>query len=89
MSAVLITYDLNEPGQNYEKLYDKIKTFGAWWHHLDSAWIIDTNLTVADISEKLRAVMDDSDSVLVLNITGDSYAGWLSQDAWNWLKNHV
>lgn len=89
MSAVLITYDLNKPGQNYEKLYDKIKTFGAWWHHIDSTWIVDTNLTVGEVNDRLLSVMDDSDSVLILNITGDTYAGWLPQDAWNWLKSHM
>ena len=89
MSAVLITYDLNKPGQNYDALYDKIKTFGTWWHYLDSTWIVDTNLTAAEVSDQLKSVMDDSDTLLVLNITGDAYAGWLTQDAWKWLKTHV
>lgn len=36
MSALLISYDLNKPGQKYERLYEKIKALGTWWHYLDS-----------------------------------------------------
>ena len=89
MSALLITYDLNVPGQNYDKLYEKIKGLGSWWHHLVSTWVVDSTLTVGAVNDRLRSVLDDSDSVFVLNITGDTYAGWLTQDAWGWIKNHV
>jgi hypothetical protein len=78
MSALLITYDLNVAGQNYDKLYEKIKGLGGWWHHLDSTWVVDSTLTVGEVNGRLRSVLDDSDSVLVLNITGDTYAGWLA-----------
>jgi hypothetical protein len=27
---LLISYDLNKPGQNYDKLYAKIKELGTW-----------------------------------------------------------
>ncbi len=90
MGALLITYDLNKPGQNYEALYDKIKGLGSsWWHYLDSTWIVDTHLSPADTREQLRAVLDASDSLLILNITNDASDGWLEQDAWNWIKEHV
>lgn len=32
MAALLITYDLNKPGQDYEGLFEEIKSFCAWWH---------------------------------------------------------
>ncbi|WP_209021761.1 hypothetical protein [Nocardioides sp. 503] len=38
MACLLITYDLNTPGQGYTALHDEIKSLGAWWHHLDSTW---------------------------------------------------
>lgn len=31
-----INYDLKRPGQNYEKLYEAIKSCGTWWHYLGS-----------------------------------------------------
>jgi hypothetical protein len=89
ISALLITYYLNVPGQNYDKLYEKIKGLGSWWHHFVSTWVVDSTLTVGEVNDRLRSVLDDSDSVFVLNITGDTYAGWLTQDAWGWIKNHA
>ena len=43
--ALLISYDLNKPGQNYDKLYAKIKELRTWWHYLDSTWIVVSALT--------------------------------------------
>ena len=39
---LLISYDLIDPGQDYSGLYEEIKAADAWWHHLDSTWIIST-----------------------------------------------
>lgn len=89
MSALLISYDLNKPGQNYNELYEKIKALGTWWHYLDSTWIVESSLTPSQAFDRLKPSLDDSDSVLIMNITGDNYSGWLSQGAWNWLGKHV
>jgi len=89
MSALLITYDLNKPGQNYDKLYDAIKGLGTWWHYLDSTWIVDTSLTPAQVWEELRPAVDTGDSVLIVDITNDPNSGWLPQKAWAWIKEHV
>lgn len=89
MSALLITYDLNKPGQNYDKLHEKIKGLGAWWHHLDSTWIVVTTLSPSQTFDRLKPALDDSDNVLIVNITGDTYSGWLPQKAWDWLAKYV
>ena len=48
-----INYDLKQPGQNYNELYEAIKSCGAWWHYLDSTWLVDTSLTAQGIWNKL------------------------------------
>ncbi|MDU2064375.1 MAG: hypothetical protein E6713_05985 [Sporomusaceae bacterium] len=88
----LITYDLNTPGQKYEKLYEEIKTLGAWWHYLESVWIVDTSLNANQITEKLKRHMaiDANDRLLVIAVKQD-YEGWLSksEEAFGWLKEHL
>ena len=84
----LISYDLNKPGQNYADLYEAIKSTGAWWHHLDSTWLVDTQLTAVQVSEKLRPCIDNNDNLLVIGVTKE-YAGWLSKTAWDWLRERV
>lgn len=91
MTAILITYDLNKPGQNYDALYEEIKNLGAtWWHYLDSTWIVaGASLTAENVSQKLSKHCDKGDRLLCLNITGDSSQGLLTQDAWDWIKKYV
>jgi len=36
----LITYDLNAEGQDYNLLYEKIKSLGEWFHPLESVWFL-------------------------------------------------
>ncbi|OBG63321.1 hypothetical protein [Mycobacterium sp. E735] len=89
MSALLIGYDLNKPGQDYDKLFEKIKGLGAWWHYLDSTWIVDTTLTPREAFDDIKPTLDDSDRLLIVNITSDTYTGFLPQNAWDWLNAHV
>lgn len=83
----LITYDLNKKGQNYDKLYEAIKGLGVWWHYLDSTWLVETSYSASQISEKLRKEgIDDNDNLLVFRLLKD-YAGWLSEKAWQWIRD--
>ncbi len=82
----LITYDLNKPGQNYNKLYDEIKKAARWWHYLDSTWIIETQISADIWQERLKKhVIDDDDYLLVIQVC-DNYQGWLPEKAWEWLR---
>jgi hypothetical protein len=40
MGTLLIGYDLDKPGQDYSNLVAEIKRLGAWWHNLDSTWLV-------------------------------------------------
>jgi len=80
-----INYDLKKPGQNYPGLHEAIKSCGDWWHYLGSTWLVDTSLDAAGIWNRLAAYVDRNDSMLVNGVTKD-YAGWLPNDAWEWIK---
>lgn len=45
MGTLLIGYDLDKPDQDYSDLIAAIKKLGAWWHHLDSTWLVKSDLT--------------------------------------------
>lgn len=89
MNCFLVSYDLLTKTRDYGPLYAKLKEFGAWWHHLESVWIITTEQGIKEVSDQLKALMDDQDSLLVVDISGRSRRGWLTERAWNWLnRNH-
>ena len=85
---VLITYDLNKPGKDYGSLYDAIKKIGAWWHYLDSTWLVETSMTTLQISEQLRKETDENDYLLIIRVYKD-YQGWLKKEAWEWLNSKI
>jgi hypothetical protein len=88
MRAYVVTYDLNKPGQNYVRLFDELKKSPAWWHRLDSTWIISTSETAEQVWNRLKDKIDQSDNLLVIKVCAD-YAGWLPKDAWDWIRQHV
>jgi CRISPR-associated endonuclease Cas2 len=85
----LVTYDLNKPKQDYENLFSALKKTGTWWHHLDSTWLVKSSETVEDFANRIKKEIDQNDSLLIVEITKDSYKGWLTQKAWDWLKNNI
>lgn len=82
--VVLITYDLNRPGQNYDDLHGAIKELGTWAHPLESTWIIDTSYTTSQIYTHLKSRMDANDFVFAVRITED-WASYLPQAINDWL----
>jgi len=81
-----INYDLKRPGQDYEAVYEAIKGCGAWWHHLESTWLVDTSLTAKGIWDRIAPHADKNDFFLVVRIARD-YSGWLPQGAWDWISS--
>jgi hypothetical protein len=90
LSTLLVGYDLNKPAQDYPGLIDYLKSFGTWWHHLDSTWLVQTSMTAAELRDALRPYLDSDDELLVVNVTGDA-AAWrgFSDKASQWLKDNL
>lgn len=87
MPTLLIAYDLNAPGQDYDELIDAIKGLGTWWHHLDSTWIVVTRSTAASARDTLAQHVDAGDELLVVDVTGRTraWSGFNSSGS-KWLK---
>ena len=66
----LISYDLDKPGQNYDKLIARLKQHGAV-RVLLSQWVLTTTWTAVQLCDDLRAYTDSNDRILVVQISGD------------------
>lgn len=89
MKTYLVSYDLNKPGKNYDKLIEAIKGYGTWWHHLDSTWIIKTNNTAVEIRDYLWKHMDSSDELLVVRLSGEGAWQGFNDAGSKWLKTNL
>jgi len=88
MTVYCVSYDLNKTGQNYSALYEELKKSSSWWHYLDSTWLIYTSETADQLSERLLKHTDQNDRLLVIKVV-KSYQGWLNEEAWKWIREHV
>ncbi|AYW50829.1 hypothetical protein C7H83_10285 [Tetragenococcus halophilus] len=70
----MISYDLSEPGQKYEDVFDAIKSFGSYINLQKSFWLVRSNLTPNQMSNKLENVIDENDSLFICELV-DNYAG--------------
>lgn len=90
MKTYLIGYDLNKSGQDYKDLIDKIKaTFSTWWHHLDSTWIVKSDLSAVQIRNLLKPFIDSNDELLVASLSGESAWAGFNDKGSKWLKDHI
>lgn len=90
MKSILIGYDLNKAGQDYTGLIDKIeKTFNIWWHHLDSTWIVKTDLTCVQIRDILAPFVDSNDELLVVELSGVGAWHGFNEKGSKWLKDNL
>ncbi|MCB1443051.1 MAG: hypothetical protein KDJ72_08510 [Methyloceanibacter sp.] len=81
MSDFVITYDLNNPGQNYAAVEKAIKACGEAGRVLETVWYLSSAMTGDQVLAKVWAAMDGTDRLLVV----DARAAWGQNigDRWN------
>lgn len=87
MAVYCVSYDLNSPGQKYEKVHEVLKGFSKWYHIMDSTWLISTHYNATQIRDMISPYLDASDKMFVSRV--DEYSGWLTDDEWTWLSQNV
>lgn len=86
--AYMVSYDLQAPGQNYNDLIAELEDSDNWWHYLKSSWIVITDETAQELSDRLIQHIDQNDKLLVIQVCDDSQ-GWLPPGAWEWIAENV
>ena len=89
--TILIAYDVHsQQTSGYSDLAEAIQSLGAWWHHLETVWIVRSDKTPSEIRDKLATRIGADDQLLVVDITGIP-AEWAGiNDAGSaWLKGHL
>lgn len=77
-----VSYDLYNPGQNYEKVFERIKSLGAWAKVHKSFWYVNSTLTPSEAIAHIKPALDANDRVYVVDATNNVAA-------WNTLPDDV
>lgn len=86
-----VSYDLINPGQNYEKVIERVKQLGTWAKVHQSYWYVNSSRTASQAVDYIKPVLDANDKVYVVDATNNN-AAWnvlpanvsqLIRDQWN------
>lgn len=84
----IISYDLCQPGRNYDELYAVLKNFHNWGRLTESTWAVVSQLTAVEIRDFLMRYIDSNDRLIV--VKGGQSAAWNKMLAKNqWLVDNL
>ena len=65
MKTLIVTYELVNPGHNYDKLLQRIKAYPLWAQLGGSSYLIVTDQTVVNVRDYLKPALDAKDKLFV------------------------
>ncbi len=75
-----ISYDLHQPGKNYDALIQAIKNLSGRWAKIHySYWYVNAAMTSGQARDRLVPLIDLNDSLYVVDATGNT-ASWHNID---------
>jgi len=89
MTAYIVSYDLSQPGQNYEKVLQTIKSHSSWARLGGSAYIVISNESAVEIRDKILRELDTNDKLYVGVV--EAPAAWygMGDEVSDWLKKNL
>ena len=87
--TLCVSYDLSKPSRNYEGLIEAIKSYGTWWHHLESTWLIVTSQSPTEVRDELSQFLDSDDKLIVFSPSKPWAGIGFSNEAYEWIKNNL
>lgn len=76
---------------NYQLLHEFIKNnynIKDWWHYMQSSYILVSPLSANDLADSIMTGFRNHRFLLV-QITPGNYQGWLTEDAWQWIRKYL
>ena len=87
MAVLLITYDLNAPGKDYNDLLTTIRSYD-WARLSESSYAIGTNASPQAIFDKLQPYLDRNDNLYIITLK-KPYAGYGPKEVNDWLERNL
>jgi hypothetical protein len=79
MNNLFVSYDLMNPGQNYEAVINAIKKLGTWAKVHYSLWYVSSAHSAKQAAEFVRRAQDANDKLIVVDATNND-ACWYGLD---------
>jgi hypothetical protein len=87
MTVLLVTYDLNKPGQDYSEFIATFKKY-PWAKLSESSYAIDTSKSPSAIYEELEPYTDEGDHVYIIKLS-NPWMGYGPKKVNSWLDDNL
>lgn len=87
MKNILVAYDLNKSGQNYDGLISYIKSYSVCVKINQSVWYIKSDKSATQIRDELLRYIDDNDSVFAAEMSAVSW--FLPQEIGEYIRKNL
>ena len=74
MAVQLVIFDLNDGGHVYDQFWAKLKSYDSYMGWIEGAWFVSTSKGPGEVIAELRPLMSQKDEIVVLGVTGDTWA---------------
>lgn len=89
MATFIVSYDLSNPGRNYERVLSAIKDNPGWARLGGSAYIVITERTAVELRNLIQAYLDNNDSLFVAAVGAPGAWIGLTEEVSVWLQNNL
>ena len=87
--AYIVSYDLSIPGQNYEELLGRIKSYPLWARLGGSSYIIITEKDATSIRDYLGQLINYNDKLFVGTLVAPAAWKGLPEEVSTWIINNL
>lgn len=70
-----VSYDLINPGQNYDRVIERIQQLGSWAKVHMSFWYVNSAYTASQAIDHITPALDANDKLYVVDAT-NNHAAW-------------
>jgi hypothetical protein len=91
VATILIAYDIHPPrGERYDEVVRAIQSLGAWWHHLETVWVVQCSHTPSEIRDRMKYMVGADDQLLIIDISRNT-ASWtgINDAGSKWLAENI
>ena len=85
----IVSYDLSEPGQNYDTLLNKIKEVGSWARLGGSAYLIETQKSAKELRDDFQTILDSNDKLYVGSVSAPAAWAGMPQNVSSWILSKL
>ena len=94
MTVYAISYDLQEPGQDYDDVHSAIEELGPSFDALESTWFVDvTNMSAGEVRDEITDAADGNDGIVVTEVSSSGIGKWaytgIDGDLGDWFSEHL